>query len=128
MAGPQVLIDGGNQGEKAKVTGLRHVCSIKAGESLCKGFDKVGPHTELFSNIIKISDIRGETTRRGCAMRNMTLGWDAAAADATSVTRSRGCRRASQVAIGGVDGRSDCALRVGVDEIRESSDLELGEC
>jgi hypothetical protein len=110
------------------MTGHRHVRSIKPGEPLCEGFDKVGSHTKFLSDIIKMSDIGGEAAGRGCAMRNATLDWDAAATDATLVTRRGGCGGASQVAVGGVYGRSDRTLRVGVNKIRESSDLELGEC
>jgi len=60
-------------------------------------------------------------------MRDATLDWNAATADAASVARSRGRGRTSQVTVGGVDGRSDSTLLVGIDEIRESPNLELGK-
>ena len=69
-----------------------------------QGFDKVGPHTEFLSNIIKMSDVRGETARRGRAMRNAALDWDTATTNAAPITRRRGCGGASQVAVGGVYG------------------------
>jgi len=60
-------------------------------------------------------------------MGDVAFDWNTAATDAASVARGRGRGRASQVAVGGVDGRSNCALRVGIDEIGESSDLEFSE-
>lgn len=60
-------------------------------------------------------------------MGDVTLDWNAATADATSVTRGGGCRGTSKVAVGGVDRRSDCALWVVIDEIGESSNLEFSE-
>jgi hypothetical protein len=111
----------------ARMTGHRHVRLIQSREPLREGFNKVRSHTKLLSNIIKVGDIRGETAGRGRAMRDATLDWNAATADAAPVTRGRGCGRTSQVAVGGVDGRSECTLRVGIDEIGEPSDLELSE-
>jgi len=60
-------------------------------------------------------------------MGDATLDWNAATADAAPVTRGRSCGGTSEVAVRGVDGRSDCAFWVGIDEIGEPSDLELGE-
>ena len=127
MAGQQVFIDEGNQGERVRMTGRRHVRLIQSREPLREGFNEVRSHTKLLSNIIKVGDIRGETTGRGCAMRDATLYWNAATAHAAPVTRGRGCGRTSEVTVRSVDGRSDCALRVGIDEVGEPSDLELGE-
>ena len=126
MAGQQALMGEGNQGG-VKKTGHRHVCLIHAREPLREGFNEVGSYTKLLSNVIEVGDVGGETTGRGRAVRDATLDRNAAATDAASVTRRRGCRRASQVAVGGVDGRSERVLRVSIDEIRESSNLELSE-
>jgi len=109
------------------MTGHGRVCSIHPREPLREGFNKVRSHTELPSNIIKVGDIRGETAGRGCAMGDMAFDRNTAATDAASVARRRSCGRASQVTVGGVDGRSNCTLRVGINEIRESPNLELGE-
>ena len=120
-------MDEGNQGERVRMTGRRHVRLIQPGEPLREGFNKIRSHTKLLSNIIKVGDIRGETAGRGRAMGYTTFDWDAATADAAPVTRGRSCGRTPKVAVGGVDGRSDCALRVGIDEIGEPPDLELSE-
>ena len=109
------------------MTGHGRVRSIHPREPLREGFDEVRSHPKLPGDIIKVGNIRGETAGRGCAMGDMTFDWNTAATDAAPVARGRGCGRASQVTVGGVDGRSNCTLRVGIDEIRESSDLELGE-
>ena len=109
------------------MTGRRHVRLIQSREPLREGFNKVRSHTKLLGNIIKVGDIRGETTGRGRAVGDASLDWNAATADTAPVTRGRSCGRTSEVAVGGVDGGSDCALRVGINEIRESSDLKLGE-
>lgn len=46
------------------MTGHGRVCSIHPGEPLREGLDKVGSHTKLPSDIIKVGDIRGETAGR----------------------------------------------------------------
>ena len=109
------------------MTGHGRVCSIHPGEPLREGLDKVRSHTKLPSDIIKVGDIRSETAGRGCAMGDAAFDWNTATTDAASVARRRGCGRASQVTVGGVDGRSNGTLRVGIDEIGKSSDLELSE-
>jgi hypothetical protein len=109
------------------MTGRGRVCSIHSREPVCEGFDEIRSHTKLLSNVVEVGDIRGETTGRGRAMRDATLDRNAATADTTPVARRRARRRTSQVAVGSVDRRSDRTLRVGIDEIRESSNLELGE-
>jgi hypothetical protein len=81
----------GSQKERERMTGHRHVCSMQTREPLCEGFDKIGPHTKLLSNIIKIDNIGGEAAGRGCAVRDATLDWDTATADTASVTGRRAC-------------------------------------
>jgi len=114
MAGQQALIGEENQRERIKMTGRGPGRSIHSRKPLREGLDKVGSHTKLFSNVIEVGDIRGETTRGGRAMRDATLEWDAATADTASVTRRRGRGRTSQVTVGGIDRRSDRTLRVGI--------------
>lgn len=126
MAGRQALIGEGKR-EKVKMTGRRHVRLIQSREPLRKGLNEVGSHTKLLSNIIKVGDIRSETAGRRRAMGDATLNWNAATADAAPITRGRGRGRTPKVAVGGVDGRSDCTLWVCIDEIGEPSDLEFGE-
>jgi len=109
------------------MTGRRRVCLIHPGEPLREGFDKIGSHTKFPSDIIEVGDVGGETAGRGRAMRDATLDWNAATTDTASVAGRRGCGRASQVTVGGVDGRSDRMLRVSIDKVRETPDLELGE-
>lgn len=127
MAGQQAFMGEGNQGKRAKMTGRGRVCSIHSREPVCEGFDEIGSHTKLLSNIVEVGDIRGETAGRGRAMRDATLDRNAATADAAPVARRRGRGRTSQVAVGSVDRRSDRTFRVGIDKIRESPNLEFGE-
>ena len=97
------------------MTGHRRVRSIHSGEPLREGLDKVRSYAKLPSNIIEVGDIRGETAGRRRAMGDAAFDWDATAADAASVAGRRGCGGTSQVAVRGVDGRSDCMLRVDID-------------
>lgn len=127
MAGQQALMGKENQREKGKVTSRRHAHLIQSGEPLREGLNKIRSHTKLLCDVVKVGDIRGETAGRGCAMRDATFDWNAATADTAPVTRGRGCGRTSEVAVGGVDGRSDCMLRVGFHEIGEPSDLKFSE-
>lgn len=93
LAGRQALIGGGKREDGMACH--RHACLIKSREPLSKGFDKLRPYTKLFGNIVKVGDVGGETTGRSCALRNVTLDRDTAAADAAPVARRRGCGRTS---------------------------------
>ena len=72
---------------RVKTTGHRRVCSIHSRKSLREGFDKVGSYAKLPSNVIKVGDVRGETTGRGRAVRGMTFDRNVATADAASIAR-----------------------------------------
>ena len=127
MAGQQVLMGERNRRGRVTTTGRRRVYLIQSGEPLSKGFDQVGSNTKFLSNIIKVGGVGGGTTGRGRAVGDAAFDWNATTADAASVTRRRSCGGTSQVAVGGVDGRSDCTLWIGINKIGESPDLELSE-
>ena len=76
------------------MTGRGRVCSIHPRKPVGEGFNKVGTHTKFLGDIIEVGDVRGETAGRRRSMRDATLDWNTAAADAASIARRRGCGRA----------------------------------